>query len=424
MKYATYQQYIPSGVDWLGMFPKHWKEARLCDYVVLINGYPFDSELFDRGEGTPLVRIRNILKNTTEVVWTGKSVPEAVITDGDVLIGMDGDFNVGWWRGGFAMLNQRVCCIRTKKKSDQRFFYYLLPFPLRVINDLAYSTTVKHLSSFDVLKIRFALPTLQEQSTIAAFLDRETERIDTLIMKKERQIELLHEKRAALISHAVTKGLNPNVKMKDSGIEWLGEIPEHWKIHRAKVLFKEVDERSSTGEEELLTVSHITGVTRRSEKNVNMFMAESLEGYKKCNPDDLVINTMWAWMGAMGISAEAGIVSPSYNVYRFRINGHCPSFYDYLFRTGKFIAEVICHSQGVWTSRLRLYPEEFFEIRLPCPPSEEQKEIVTAIRKETGNYDVLKNKIEKSIERLCEYRTALISAAVTGKIDVCGEVAR
>lgn len=211
--------------------------------------------------------------------------------------------------------------------------------------------------------------------------------------------------------------------MKDSGIRWLGKVPGHWRICRAKVLLREINERSLTGTEELLTVSHITGVTRRSEKNVTMFLAESFEDYKKCQPGDLVINTMWAWMGALGFTSEAGIVSPSYNVYRPRTEEIEPGFYDYLFRTGKFIAEIICHSQGVWTSRLRLYPEEFFEIRIPHPPIEEQRDIVAKIQKETGNYTALQKKVEQSIEILREYRTALITAAVTGRIDVRGEVA-
>ena len=154
-----------------------------------------------------------------------------------------------------------------------------------------------------------------------------------------------------------------------------------------------------------------------------MFLAESLEGYKRCESRDLVINTMWAWMGAMGIAFEPGIVSPSYNVYRFRTSDYEPLFYDYLFRTGRFVSEVIRHSKGVWTSRLRLYPEEFFEIRLPCPPLHEQHNIVDAIERETGKYMVLQQRIEQSIDKLREYRIALISAAVTGKIDVRKEAA-
>ena len=129
---------------------------------------------------------------------------------------------------------------------------------------------------------------------------------------------MLQEKRQALISHAVTKGLNPDAPMKDSGVEWLGEVPAHWEVRRNKSIYQEIDDRSTTGEEELLSVSHITGVTARSEKTVNMFMAETLENYKRCQPGDLVINTMWAYMGALGTAKIPGVVSPSYNVYRGR----------------------------------------------------------------------------------------------------------
>ena len=118
---------------------------------------------------------------------------------------------------------------------------------------------------------------------IVGFLDRETAKIDALAAKKERLIDLLQEKRIALITRAVTRGLDPDVSMKDSGVEWLGEIPAHWEVKRNHLLFREVDQRSVTGEEELLTVSHITGVPRRSEKVVTLIKAESHEGYKLCN---------------------------------------------------------------------------------------------------------------------------------------------
>lgn len=221
---------------------------------------------------------------------------------------------------------------------------------------------------------------IDTQEAIANFLDRKTAAIDALIEKKERLIELLEEKRQALITRAVTKGLDHNVPMKDSGIEWLGEIPEHWEVVRSKALFRERSGRSEDGTEELLTVSHITGVTPRSEKNVYMFEAESNEGYKLVNPSDLAINTMWAWMGALGISAHEGIVSPSYNVYS-------PTFeqgawyYDYLFRSPPFIPEIIRWSKGIWTSRLRLYPNEFGRIMLPAPPEDERIAIAEYVTK-------------------------------------------
>ena len=240
-------------------------------------------------------------------------------------------------------------------------------------------------------------------------------------MKKKRQIELLREKRAALISHVVTKGLDPNAKMKDSGIPSYGEIPAHWTILRNKWLFTEIDDRSKFGDEELLTVSHITGVTPRSEKEVNMFMAETLEGYKKCGRNDLAINTMWAFTGALGFCQCDGIVSPSYNVYRL-IQNYFPKYFDYFYRTPQFTCEITRYSKGIWTSRLRLYPEAFLGISSIVPPDEEQKQIVQHIDSITNQEKIQLKKIQDSITLLQEYRSTLISSAVTGKIDVRQEV--
>ena len=210
------------------------------------------------------------------------------------------------------------------------------------------------------------VPPLPQQRAIADYLDRETARLDALVAAKERVLGLLAEKRRALITRAVTRGLDPRAPLRDSGIPWLGEIPAHWETERSRWLFRERDQRSETGEEELLTVSHLTGVTLRSEKDVNMFEAETTEGYKICLSGDLVINTLWAWMGAMGVSPVNGIVSPAYNVYQPgpRLE---PSYVDALVRLPVFAQEVTRYSKGVWSSRLRLYPEGFFEVFLPVP---------------------------------------------------------
>jgi type I restriction enzyme, S subunit len=262
-----------------------------------------------------------------------------------------------------------------------------------------------------------------EQQAIANFLDRETAKIDALIAKREQLIALLEEKRAALISRAVTKGLDPSVPMKDSGVPAVGQIPRHWEARRNKLVFKEVDERSTTGTEELLSVSHITGVTPRSEKEVYMFLAESNAGYKLCQPNDLAINTMWAYMGAVGIVPRCGIVSPSYNVYRLRRESeYVPQYLDYLYRTPEYINEINRHSKGIWKSRLRLYPDAFFGIYTLTPPVPEQNEVVQHTSMCLKSVDALRERLSDSIEKLHEHRTALISAAVTGKIDVRGEV--
>lgn len=252
-----------------------------------------------------------------------------------------------------------------------------------------------------------------------------TAKIDGLVAEQERLIELLKEKRQAVIAHAVSKGLNPDAPMKDSGIEWVGPVPAHWSCHRNKVVFREVDDRSDTDDGELLTVSHITGVTRRSEKDVNMFLAETLEGYKRCAQGDLVINTMWAWMGALGCSPLDGLVSPAYNVYRLRVEGRVlPSYYDHLCRIPSHRTAMKAHSTGVWESRLRLYPDAFLAMSLPVPSVDEQRAIVEFLDHRLAQWDGLVAEAERGIALLLERRTALISAAVTGQIDVRPESMR
>ncbi|BBD56724.1 type I restriction-modification system S subunit [Planktothrix agardhii NIES-204] len=278
-------------------------------------------------------------------------------------------------------------------------------------------TAVPGLNRDDAYGKEVFIPPLSEQKAIARYLDRQTAKIDELIKAKKRLLELLDEKRRALITHAVTRGLNPDVPMRDSGVEWIGEVPKHWGVEFAKWLFKQIDDRSITGQEELLTVSHITGVTPRSEKDVNMFMAESMEGYKVCQSGDLVINTLWAWMGAMGVSFKPGIVSPSYHVYRPMGKYH-PVYLDYLVRIPIFAEEAIRYSKGVWISRLRLYPEEFFQILLPVPLFEEQEEIAKYLVEETQKLDNLGIATKKTIDLLQERRTALITAAVTGQLKI------
>ena len=239
---------------------------------------------------------------------------------------------------------------------------------------------------------------------------------------KERVLGLLAEKRRVLITRAVTRGLDPRAPLRDSGIPWLGEIPAHWEIERSRWLFRERDQRSEKGEEELLTVSHLTGVTPRSEKDVNMFEAETTEGYKICLSGDLVINTLWAWMGAMGVSRVSGIASPAYNVYQPgpRLD---PGFVDAIVRLPIFAQEATRYSKGVWSSRLRLYPEGFFEVFFPVPPIGEQRAIVTHISAETAKIDALRAATERTIALLKERRAALIAAAVTGKIHLQPSIA-
>lgn len=318
-----------------------------------------------------------------------------------------------------ACSNQGCFLLTPRDEVDTRFFYYWLCAKSEALQALGRGSTFMELSTDDLKALSVPRPPLAVQRVIADYLDRETGRLDGLIAAKERLLEILVEKRRALISRAVTRGLNPNAPLRNSSIPWLGQIPAHWEIERARWLFHERDERSDTGEEELLTVSHITGVTPRSEKDVNMFEAETTEGYKTCYAGDLIINTLWAWMGAMGVSPMNGIVSPAYNVYVPCGRLH-PDYVDALVRVPVFAEEATRYSKGVWSSRLRLYPEGFFEIWNPVPPLEEQRAIVNHIASETAKLDALRAAAGRTISLLKERRAALIAAAVTGRLSVNG----
>ena len=216
--------------------------------------------------------------------------------------------------------------------------------------------------------------------------------------------------------------LKPHAAYKDSGQDWLGSIPAHWSLLRAKRLFREVDERSKTGKEELLSVSHLTGVTPRRLKTVTMFMAESNVGHKVCRPGDLVINTLWAWMAALGVTRHTGLVSPAYGVYRpIDGSGILPAYADHLLRTPMYAAEYQRRSTGVNSSRLRLYPEQFLRVPVLLPPIDEQALIVRFLVWANGRIDRAMRRKRKVVALLTEQRLAVVHRALTGGYAQLGE---
>ena len=209
----------------------------------------------------------------------------------------------------------------------------------------------------------------------------------------------------------------PYPAYRPSGVPWLGDVPAHWEVRRSKFFYREVDERSITGTEELMSVSHKTGVTPRKQ-NVTMFLAESNVGYKVCRPGDIVVNTMWAYMAALGVARQEGLVSPSYGVYRpLRHGSLIPDYIDPLLRTEEYRTAYLARSTGITDSRLRLYPEYFLGIPLLCPPLAEQQAIVRYL-------DHADRRIRRYVEakrRLIalqeEEKQAVINRAVTRGLD-------
>ena len=412
MTLPRYPAYKDSGVEWLGEVPNHWSVMPLKRLVSLRSGEMINSSMIDETGGYPVFGGNGIRGFTSGFTHSGDFA----------LIGRQGALcgNVNYAQGQF-WASEHAIVVSPLKPTPTRWIGELL----HAMNLNQYSTSAAQpgLSVDVIANISIPVPSREEQQIIASFLHHETSKIDALIAEQKNLIALLKEKRQAVISHAVTKGLNPDVPMKDSGVEWLGEVPEHWDVLRNKAVFREIDSRSSSGDGELLSVSHLTGVTPRSEKNVNMTMAETLVGYKTCNSGDLVINTMWAWMGALGVSPCEGLVSPSYNVYRIWESQRLDyAYYDYLCRIPAYVQMIKAHSTGVWESRLRLYADAFFSLRIPLPPLEEQSDIATFLAREAAKLDGLVTEADQAISLLQERRSALISAAVTGKIDVRGLV--
>lgn len=184
--------------------------------------------------------------------------------------------------------------------------------------------------------------------------------------------------------------------------------PARWRFFRGKQLFRIIDERSSDGTEELLAVSHITGITPRIQKNVTMFQSESLVGYKLCQVGDVAANTMWTWQGALGVSKYAGVISPSYNVYRQNGDIYNPRFLDLLLREKQMVDVYHSLSTGIRPSRLRLYPDVFLTIHFPIPPREEQEQIVRFLDWKVSAIDKLIATKEKQLSILKELLQAKI----------------
>ena len=261
------------------------------------------------------------------------------------------------------------------------------------------------------------VPPLSQQRTIASYLDRETARLDELVAEKEQLLDLLAEKRRALITRAVTCGLDPALPLRDSGIPWLGVIPAHWKTRRVAWLFSERDER---GEPDLplLEVSINHGVILRefSEERIESTAAD-FNTYKVARQGDVVFNKMRMWQGAVGVAPQDGLVSPDY-VVAAPTGTLSPQYASMLFRTAAFSAECARHSHGIVWDRLRLYWAGFRGIEVPLPPVQEQADIVEQIAFETKRLDELSKSAESTISLLKERRAALIAAAVTGQIEV------
>ncbi|MGE3171799.1 MAG: restriction endonuclease subunit S [Planctomycetota bacterium] len=414
-----------SNVLWLGEVPEHWCIKKVRELAKVVNGFPFDSSLFSDSGRYPLIRIRDLNSSRTATRYGGSWIEAARVQPGEVLIGMDGDFNVGTWAGDEpALLNQRVCCVRSGDSASDKFLRYVLPRPLKMINDVTWSTTVRHLASGQVERIAIALPEEAELKAIVRFLDYANGRLERAIRVKRKVIALLQEQKQVIIHRAVTRGLDPSVPLKASGIPWLGDIPEHWEVVRNMALFSHRVE-AGVGGLPVLQVSLRSGVTPEANDQFGRpkrLISDSAK-YKRIYRGDLAYNTMRMWQGAAGVAPVDGLVSPAYVVLAPR-PGASTGFYDHVFHTAFYKDQVNRHSTGIVSDRNRLYWDSFKQMPNIRVPWGEQEAIVAFIDLETRALMTAAGRLEREIDLLREYRTRLVADVVTGKLDVREVAAR
>ncbi len=444
-RFKPYPAYKDSGVEWLGEIPAHWTCVALSRVSLSRCDGPFGSGLKSEhyaSEGVRVIRLQNI----GEAAFVDKDrayvdhkyaqqLGDHSVVAGDVLVAGLGDEGHPVGRAciapeGIEPAMVKADCFRFRLRRDRvlaDFAAHHLSSTAAAASALATGATRSRMNLGTTASRKIALPPIDEQRAIAAFLDREAARIDALVAKKERLIELLQEKRTALITRAVTKGLDANIAMKDSGVEWLGEIPAHWEVMKATWLFsigsgttpRSEDPAYYGGDVPWITTSELReSVVVSTEKTVT---EEALRDFPslKVHPKRSVAVAMYgATIGRLGILGVAATVNQACCVFsKPRDIDTWFWFYWLQMRRSHLI------SLGYGGGQPNLSQELLRSIRVPTPPLLEQRAITALLDRETARIDALVAKVRDAINRLKELRTALISAAVTGKIDVRGHAA-
>jgi type I restriction enzyme, S subunit len=411
MSLVRYRDYRHSGVEWLGLVPKHWDVKRLKYLCTIQTGDKDTVNAIDDGKYPFFVR-----SQSAERIGTYTFDCEAVLTAGDGA----GVGKVFHYVNGKFDFHQRVYMMNEFRFVSGKFFYWYLSSLFAVVAlEGGAKSTVDSLRMPVIMNFPFIVPPLDEQRAIVAFVDTEASKIDALIAEQRRLIVLLNEKRQAVISRAVTKGLNPLTPMTDTGIDWLGTVPTTWLAlaRRLGKLFRG-QKRQGFSDRDVLSVYRDYGVILKDSRDDNFNKTpEDVSLYQLVQPGDLVVNKMKAWQGSLGISDLEGITSPDYVVFAPTHNESSEYLHN-LLRCQPMVSVYRSISNGIRPAQWRLEPDKFLSLTIFLPPLSEQQTIVDFIRKEASGIDALIAEAERATALLVERRTALISAAVTGKIDV------
>jgi len=432
---TPYPSMKDSGVPWLGDVPEHWVVERLKGHLVRN-----DSGVWvDDSDPTGTVVLRSTeqtvnggwrINNPATLRLSGAQRAAALLASGDLVVTKSSGSSAHI--GKTSLVSMEIarlrCCfsnfmqrLRPDAKTDPAFLWRTLNCPVGREQLVFQSTTTTGLGNLNgtiLGNCRFTFPPLPEQAAIVRYLDYVDRRVRRLVRAKQKLIGLLEEQKQAIIHHAVTRGLDPDVALKDSGVEWLGKVPAHWEVRRVKTLFRLRIEKSGIGHgKELLSIYTHIGVRPRKDLEEKGNKASTTDDYWTVQKGDIICNKLLAWMGAIGVSHFEGVTSPAYDILMPVIE-LSPDYYHYLFRTKRCLQEFKQRSRGIMDMRLRLYFDQFGQILVPFPPPKEQCAIIDYYDQATASIDTAITRAKREIDLLNEYRTRLIADVVTGKLDV------
>ncbi|KAA8669040.1 restriction endonuclease subunit S [Pantoea dispersa] len=429
-QYRAYPAYKDSGIEWIGQVPEHWKVARVKRLASLRN-----ERRNDVSTDTIYIGLEDVEAGSGQYKPTNGSSRQS--EDSTVGIFSEGDVLYGKLRPYLrkAIISEMAGCCSTEflvlraEKTEPRWLqeWLLTPDVTHQIELGCEGAKMPRADWEHIGSIEVVYPDQPEQAQILTTLDRETARIDALVEKKTRFIELLKEKRQALITHAVTKGLDPNVKMKDSGVEWIGLVPEHWKIAQIKRI-SALNPRKSTLSEEKDSLCTFLPMEKLRNNAVTLDETRPIHevygGYSYFCDGDILIAKVTPCFENGNIAVANGLVngigfgSTEINVLRVNGKGHNRFLY-YRLQEEQF--RTIAKSEMRGTGGLKRVPTDLFEsFTIGLPDTDEQATIAATLDSETARIDALIGKAEQSITLLKERRSAFITAAVTGQIDLRG----
>lgn len=438
MSIAAYPNYRSSGLEFLPLMPSGWTVGRLKDWFELrasnVDKHSHDHEQEVRLCNYTDVYYNDVIASSADMmIATARpdQIERFTLRAGDVLITKDSETAndiavpalVGIDLPG-VLCGYHLAILRSRGEASGAFlrYWFLSDYAKSLFEVRANGLTRVGLPQSAINDAPIAFPQLDEQNGITAFLDRETKKIDATIATQERLIGLLTEKQAAAVVNAVTGRSAAGVPTEQSGIEWLGEVPAHWQVCRLATLFYEVNQPSDETRP-ILSISIHHGASddelSEGESGRKVTRSEDRSTYKAVEPGDLVYNMMRAWQGGFGAVTVQGAVSPAYVVAR-PSSPHLAEFVELVLRTPNAIAEMKRHSRGITDFRMRLYWDRCKDIEIAIPPEHEMIEILEHVRRLKFNTSRIVDAAKRMNTMLRERRAALISAAVTGKIDVRG----